>query len=307
MNSTSEQVTVSSSPSNIKLFNRDLYDIRDPLEFAGIRQNRFCISFTYEVGKKMLPQICDELYSEVVKRAQEESVSKVSIEVNDYLDASQQGKEQPRRYIVISRETNRSTRCGIFVRFLPFGDHLYIGVDSYVLGAIDWIALVVRLILTLIPLFILFSYLSFVNFINSFSSPFSSSPFSSRSSSGLDAGLFCCFIPLLLFVVLLWVDTIKAFRQHGNLWLALRQSASLLPSGHSFDVDDTLMFFKSALPLIIFSVRAVLQKYNIPIKSIDDTIIQNINNTVTISSGGGILSIVGSIIGGNNNRAVTNN
>jgi len=41
MSYTSETTTSNSSVSDIKVFNRDILDIRDPLEFAGAHQHNF--------------------------------------------------------------------------------------------------------------------------------------------------------------------------------------------------------------------------------------------------------------------------
>jgi hypothetical protein len=299
MSYTSETTTSSSSVSDIKVFNRDILDIRDPLEFAGARQHNFCIAQTYEVDKEQLPNVCNELYSHVLEKLRVESVGKVSVKINKYLDANLQEKEGPRPYIVISYETSRSTRCNMFIRFLPFGDNLYIGVDSYVLGSLNWWDIILRLILTLIPLGIIYVYLSITRFINLLQFP-------SRSSGDSGMGVFFCLIPLLLFILFLWIDTIRAVRHHGDLQLALRQTSNLLPSDQSFDNDDVLAFLKSSLLLIVFSIRDVFQKYDIPIRSLDETIVQNINHSVSISSQGGLISIVGSIIGGKGNKVIAN-
>jgi len=299
MSYTSETTTSSSSVSDIKVFNRDILDIRDPLEFAGARQHNFCIAQTYEVDKEQLPNICNELYSHVLEKLRVESVGKVSVKINKYLDANLQEKEGPRPYIVVSYETSRSTRCNMFIRFLPFGDNLYIGVDSYVLGPLNWWDIILRLILTLIPLGIMYVYLSITRFINLLQFP-------SRSSGDSGMGVFFCLIPLLLFILFLWIDTIRAVRHHGDLQLALRQTSNSLPSDHSFDNDDVLAFLKSSLLLIVFSIRDVFQKYDIPIRSLDETIVQNINHSVSISSQGGLISIVGSIIGGKGNKVIAN-
>lgn len=183
MSYTSETTTSSSSVSDIKVFNRDILDIRDPLEFAGARQHNFCIAQTYEVDKEQLPNICNELYSHVLEKLRVESVGKVSVKINKYLDANLQEKEGPRPYIVVSYETSRSTRCNMFIRFLPFGDNLYIGVDSYVLGPLNWWDIILRLILTLIPLGIMYVYLSITRFINLLQFP-------SRSSGDSGMGVF---------------------------------------------------------------------------------------------------------------------
>ncbi len=299
MSYTSETTTSSFPVSDVKVFNRDLLDARDPVEFAGARQSDFCIAQTYEVNKEQLPNICNELYSHVLGKLRAESMGKVSVKINKYLDANLQEKERPRPYIVVSYETNRSTRCDIFIRFLPFGDNLYIGVDSYVLGALNWWGLILRLILTLIPLGIMYAYLSITRFINSLQFP-------SRTTGDAGIGVFCCFLPLLLFILLLWIDTIRAFRHHGDLQLALRQNLNLLPSDHSFNNDDVMAFLKSSLILIVFSIRDVLLKYDVPIRSLDEMIVQNINHSVSISSEGGLISIFGSIIGGKGNKIIAN-
>lgn len=294
MATTTPNASVPTLPT-VKVFNQGFFDFRDPTDFAGIRQPRFSIAHTYTADKTQLPQICNELYTHVLSRLKDESIGKVSVETTDYLDSRQQGKEGPRRYLVVESETNRGTRLSIFIRFLPFGDNLYVGVDSYVLGSLDWIGLIIRVLITLVPLFIIFFYFSVVSLISL------SGQFRQGETGGSGLGLFCCIVPAISIVLLLWIDVFRAFKRHGDLYLALRQNFNNVPSDHSFNIDDILMFFKSSLPLVIFSVQDVLQKHDLPIKTLDD-FVANINNVVNISSGGGILSIIGSVIGGRNNR-----
>lgn len=274
-------------------------DIHDPTDFAGIRQSSFSIARTYVVGKEQLPETCDDLYTHVINKLNSEAVGKISLRTTDYLDSLQRGKEAPRRYIVIESNTNRGTRSSIFIRFLPFGDNLYVGIESYVLGTIDWFNLAIRIFITFIPIMVIFLYISITVAVNSFTSQFNQ--FGERQSSGLGSGFLCCLIPAILFFLLLWIDVLRAFNQHGNLALALRQNISKSPNNQSFNNDDVLMFFKSSLPLVIFSVREVFDKHKLPIKSLED-FATNVNNVVNISTGGGCLSIIGSAIGGRNNN-----
>lgn len=281
----------------VKVFNRGFLDIHDPTDFAGIGQPGFSIAHTYMVDKQQLPLICDELYAHVLDKLQAEAVGKVTLRTTDYLDGRHQNREQPRKYIVVEHNTNRGTRSSIFIRFLPFGDNLYVAVDSYVLGSINWLSVLVRALITLVPVFIIFAYLSITAAMYSLTAQFNQ--YGQRQSSGLGAGFFCCFVPLVFFLLLLWIDVFRAFKQHGNVTLALRQNFSHAPNDQSFNVDDVLMFFKSALPLVIFSVRDVFETYDLPLHTLDD-FVANVNNVVNISSGGGPLAVVRSIIGGKN-------
>jgi hypothetical protein len=297
---TTSNLSVPSSPAPVKVFNQSFLDIHDPTEFAGVLQPQFSIAYTYTVDKQHLPAICDELYTHVLEKVYAESVGKVSLRTVDYVDGRYSGREAPRRYIVVESDTNRGTRSSIFIRFLPFGENLYVAVDSYVLGTVDWLSVFMRGLITLIPILIIFAYLSVTAALSAFTGQFNQ--YGQRSSGGgLGTGFFCCCVPAVLFLLLLWLDVFRAFKQHGNLALALRQNFSKTPNDQSFNVDDVLMFFKSALPLVIFSVRDVLKGHGLEFQTLDDFVSQ-VNNVVTISSGGGILSIIGSAVGGKNNR-----
>jgi hypothetical protein len=284
----------------LKPFNQGFLDIRDPADFQGVRQPDFSFAHAYGVEKDRLPAIIDDLYTHVYEKLKAGAVGKITYRQTDYLDSRRRGQESPRRYIVVEQETNRGTKMSIFVRFLPLGDNLYVAVDSYILGKVNVFAIVLQAIITAIPLMIIFAYLSFLTYVSAISSQFTAR--STSSSPGL--GFFvCCLVPTIVVLSALWVNVLRAFRQHGDLGLALRQNFSHAPNDQSFNIDDILMFFKSVLPLVIFSVQDVFKKHGLSVKTLDE-FATNVNNVVNISSGGGLLSVIGSAIGGSNNTVV---
>lgn len=275
---------------NLKLFNQSFFDVHDPADLVGVRQSQFSISQIYELDQQRSEAICEELYLHVYEKLKDGAVGRISLQHLDYLDYQRQKEEPARKYIVIERETNRGTKMNVLIRFLTIGNNLYVAVDSYVIGTLDIIGLVVRIILTVIPLGFVTFYLSMVAWISSISYR--------RDSSLSDASsIFCCLAPVLLFVIFLWVDVVRAYRQHGNLNLALRQNLNVIRESQSFDRDDVLMFFKSSLPLVIVSVKEVLENNKLPVVTLDN-FVANVSEVVNIFSGGGPLSIINSVIGG---------
>ncbi len=79
----------------------------------------------------------------------------------------------------------------------------------------------------------------------------------------------------------------------SKIWLGLKINFPRKLTDNSFDVDDTLIFLKSLLPLIIISLRKTLKKHNLLEKDLADKLTEAIANIETISintGGGGIFS-----------------
>ncbi len=295
-----------------KPFSRDFFDRKDPTESIGELIIPFSFSSVYDnVDSNKLLEICAELYEKVQARLRSGDLGRdIQFEVVDYKDAKQGNKENPRRYLKITRETLRKTRITILARFLPYGNKLYVSVDSFVLGNINWLKVVRNIALTLLVPFICYFLLSLllglilgiIQVINNGTAPFGSSN-SDESVVGLGI-LFnlqyicCCVFPWLIFAIaFLWLDTIRNFRHEGNLVLGLRQSFNQILNTRSFNIDDVLMTLKSVLPLILGSIKEVFEKHNIPVNSLDNfaTTIQNINNIQNVYGTGNAVAGAGGI------------
>lgn len=287
-----EPTQSTSNKQNLKLFNQGFFDIRDPADFVGVRQTDFSIAQIYELDKERNSMICEELYTHVFEKLKSGAVGKTSYKQVDYLDYQHQTHEPARRYILVEQETTRGTKMNVFVRFLSMGDNLYVAVDSYVIGSLDIVALILRIIFTIVPLGFVAFYLSISALLYS-----ASLNYSRRDSLPDFGSIMCCIVPVLLFLILIWVDVVRAFREHGDLRLALRQNLHVIRDNQSFDRDDVLMFFKSSLPLVIFSVTEILDRNKLPVKTLEN-FAKDVDKTITINANnGGIVSIVSSSIG----------
>lgn len=272
-----------------KAFSRDYFDRQDPTEGIGEIIIPFSFSSIYDDVDKdsKLSEICAELYEKVLAKLKSGDLGKdIQFEILDYKDAKQGGKESARRYLAITRETNRKTRITILARFLPYGNKLYVGVDSFVLGNANWLKVIGMINLTLSP-FVCYFFTFIPAIIQSMVA--SLNPFGNGSQGGGIGQTFMlmflytcgCIFPWLIFAIMfLWLNTIRNFRHEGNLLLGLRQSFNQILNSRSFNIDDVLMTLKSVLPLILSSVREVFEKHNLSVKSLDEfaATIQTINN-----------------------------
>lgn len=271
-----------------KAFSRDFFDRQDPTDGIGLLIGPFSFSSIYDdVGiDNKAHEISAELYEKVLAKLNSGHLGKdIKFDIYDYKDAKQGHKEGARRYLTISRETNRNTKITILARFLPYGNKLYVGVDSFVLGNTNWLGIISTVTLTIIPFTCyLFTFLpAIIQGIVSSLNPFGT--VQSNSSGAVFMSMLsysiCCILPWIIFAVLfLWLNTVRNFRHESNLLLALRQSFNQILNFRSFNIDDILMTLKSVLPLILSSIREVFEKHDLPVKSLDEFVanIQTINN-----------------------------
>ena len=293
------------SPAQQKAFSRDFFDRQDPTEGIGELIIPFSFSSIYdEVNTdNKLSEICTELYDKVLEKLNSGDLGKdIHVNVIEYKDANQGGKESPRKYLAITRETRRKTRITIFARFLPYGNKLYVGVDSFVLGNINWLKVVGAVIATLLP-FVCYPLTFLPAAIRSMAAslnPFGGGGYQSDSFGQTFLLILqytcCCIFPwLILAVMFLWLNTIRNFRHEGNLLLGLRQGFNQILNTRSFNIDDILMTLKSVLPLVLGSVREVFERHNLPVKSLDEfaATIQNINNIQNVYGSGNAVAGAG--------------
>jgi len=290
-----------------KPFNRDYFDRQDPTEGIGKLIIPFSFSNIYDDANQgdKLTTICAELYDKVLEKLRAGDLGKdIKFSLIDYKDFKQASKEQARRYLAITRETNRKTRITILARFLPYGNKLYVSVDSFVLGNTNWLKIIGIIALTLLPFSCYtFSLLPAIiqSAINNLTYSFYGSGNNQNSAIGqvLLSGLsytLCCIIPWLIFAIMfLWLNVIRNSRHEGNLMLGLRQSFNQILNSRSFNIDDILMTLKSILPLILSSIIDVFKKYDLPVKSLNEfaATIQTINNIQNIYGSGNAVAGVG--------------
>lgn len=289
----------------LKEFNNGFPSLNDPEEFLGTWQKQFSESFVYVVPRDKVEQVHDEILQSLINKLGSGSLGNCTFRRIDYLDRAYRSIEKPRNYILIEKETVRGTHLTVSLKVITMGDNLYVSIDSYSLGRIAFMPLLVRVLITLlVPLLLFIPVLLLLSRLGG-----QVAPIETRYSPDLaipliysDPGILCLIVPLLLFFLLAWNRVIRAWSRHRNLILALRQAFLGPINTHSFDIDETIMFFKSALPLVTYSIHNVLEKYDLPIKNLEQ-FSQNIMNVTTISNGSGNISFIDSIFGNHNKNS----
>lgn len=259
--------------------NRGLFDRKDPIEGAGFHLDTLSISRNYFVDpeqRAQLPAMKADLYDETMRMISAGSIGQVNARVVDYQDIKYRSKEEARRYMIVEHETTRGTMITTLARFYTVGDNFYIALDSYVLGPINWIGVVMQVgiflfILRLMPT--LFDWSTVLGLLP------------------------------LIYLYWIWIDVIRALGQGVEWRAALRQRFNRATSSSSFDFDDATIFLKSLLPLILTSVQRVFEKHDLTITGLEEDInrinqqvINYSDNSTKLTMSGG--SIVNSAIGG---------
>jgi hypothetical protein len=230
------------------------FNLNQPSDGSGIELSYYCLYQTYRIERAQVERICNKLYEAVFTEIDKGRLADARVRLTGYRENI---RNEQRTYIVVTRETICKTRTTIYMRFLSYGDNLYVGIDTYVLGKVNWGALLFRIIFS--SLFVVIPIL----------------------------------LPLLFF---LWQKLVRRIRIEENIILALRQEFPGSLRNGPFDLDDVLMFVKSTLHTAVDSVRQVFEEEGIPLESLDE-FARNINNNINISTQGGTLSMVGSMIG----------
>lgn len=271
-------------PSRIQVFNRALFDRRDPTEDMGFKLPGFSRSFVLTVAKKEAESVVLDLYQEIFARLTDGTLGEAESEVVSYGDAKYSNIEAPRNYILVTHRTVRGSRLSVLIRSFAMGDGLYLAFDSLLLGKTNRLKVLSYLLLSLSPLLgLLFRQ--------------------SVKDAGVTTNLY--FTALLCFeafwFVAVWSKFIRALRFHGEFKRAFAECFVAVPDLHSFNSDDVMFFFKSVLPLVVNSSHEVFERRGLPIISLDE-ILKEINNVVSIDTKGGSLTMVNSSLGIANNK-----
>ena len=270
---------------------------KDPANSAGLYIASFSLYQIYRVNRSKVRQACESLYQHLVEQVNKQSLGDARFRVITYREAptgfnqvsNKEYDNQERTYILVTRDTLRSTRATILVRFLTYGENLYVGVDTYILGKLNLCAFIRKILLTIIIPFFAIGPLSiiFVSFI-----------------PGLSQFLLLVY---LCIVALAWGGLIQRVIQVGDIQTALRLEFNKALDLGSFNRDDVVMFIKSTLYTTLTSIRDVFEQEGLPIESLD-AFIQTINtsNFITnVDSGGGAITMSNSSIGVSNTTSST--
>jgi hypothetical protein len=192
--------------------------------------------------------------------------------VVDWIDAKHE-QEGARRYIEFRRSTLRGTRVATLFRCFTNGSNLYFAADSYVLGDVRWMAVVGRVLISLVILRYMFAF---------------------------------AFMPVVGIFALLWLwwEAGRASLRDGPM-AGLRWAFPKPLTNSSFDIDDSLMFLKALLPMITQAVDEALRSVGLEEESVHNTlraIEQKVGGQSITLQAGGDLSVGGPVISGSSNR-----
>ncbi len=254
---------LSNSIRTISLGNK-WFKIGSPEDGVGIEIPSFRLYQTFRLDRESLSGVCESLYDKVYRAVNEGSLGNAKSRIFVYRKDTIELDDR-RKYILVTKDTAHGIRTTIFIRFLSFGDNLYVGLDVYVLGGLNWFKFLLKLAfsLMLVPSILL-------------------------------------IIPLIVLIVIWW----KLFwrvQYEGKFWLALRQEFPDKVGSDSFDTDDILMFSKTTLHMAITAIRTVFQEEGIPLDSLDyyASSINSVSN-ISINTGGGAFEMIGSALGNAN-------
>ena len=252
---------------------------KDPAEFLGRYLAEFAVNFTIRLpaeARSRGARLREAIYTETEQRLFAGEVGPVSHAVIDYSDSKVQS-EPPRRYIRVQLNTARDSQVTTLFRCFVSGAHLYVAADSYRLGRINVPAVVIRGIVSVIAFFF-------------------------AASTTLILGPLG-WLGMFALVWFLWGDVLRAAR-HGGLSNGLRTVYPRPFAYSSFDIDDSFMFLKALLPMIIQVLKDVAPRHGLDLKSMED-LLEDLGNkvatqTVNVTNNG---SMAGVAIGGSGNTA----
>ncbi|MFK8185251.1 MAG: FHA domain-containing protein [Phormidesmis sp.] len=253
------------TPSIIKL-GFSWFKAGAPADGVGLKIRAFDLQHTYRLDQKEnnIDSICEKLYVRVYQAVSEGRLGDSKVRPVIYAKDTAKAPDR-RRYILITRDTVHGNRSTVFVRFIEFGENLYVGLDVYTLGDVSW--------------------------------------FKVLKKGAITAALFF-LSPLTLFLSLfsipiIWWKLFWRISYEKNVMLAIRQEFPGTIGGGPFDYDDVFMFSKSTVSLIVKTVRNVFEEEKLPLESLD-AFIQQINNVTQINTEGGAISMVNSAVGTDN-------
>jgi len=255
-------------PVTQRTFKSGLFDRSDPLEGSGQRLNSFSMAGHYAVERSKQPAVVAALYERACGRLRGNNITGATTQLIDFKDVSV-SKEPARRYMLAEDETVRATRMSIFATFRTYGNFLYISVDAFVLPPLNLFGVLRTAFLTLGLLLATTIFLTPV-------------------------GTLFLTIPWLIWQ---FRDVVASLKHGDSLGLALRRRYHAFNDAGTFNRDDTLAYFKSALAVLLEGVGEVFEDHGIPTGELQQ-VMQNINLSTTVSNNGGVMNVLGGIVGG---------
>ncbi len=237
------------------------FRISSPEDGVGIELKTYKLVQTYVADRTKVKRVCEKLHERVLESVREGKMGDAIERAFTY----KKGLDDRRTFIRVLRDNMHGVRTTIFIRFLDYGDNLYIGLNVYVLGNLSLWKLFIKLAISGVVLLPLLT-----------------------GALGLSVFL----IPLL--IVMWWKLFWRTAYEDGQFGLALRQEFPGDLGSDLFNIDDISMFSKSTLYLATDAIHKVFEEEGLPLESLDNYINQ-INNITNVNTEGG--NIVNAAIG----------
>ena len=296
----------------IQGINRGFFDKEHPEVNLGEWMRRYTVSHLSNLKVEetnKIENIIQDLYTitydnlvNYISNTDEKAIVKV-IKYKD----KEVPNDKERLYISIKIRTIRRTEITTLCRFYKSNNQIYIGLDSYALGKLNWfmfIGLNLLWLIILIPT--LFALLGLI--IADLATLFYG--LQSFSIGLLFTTLFSFIFKIILSLpgiflgVWIWGDIIRGLNQKESLERAIRQRFHKTVSTNSFDLDDILIYLKTVIPLVLNSNIKAFEKNGINVKDTNDYLIklveeiQNVRpNNLTVNG-----NVNGTIFGDQKNQ-----
>ncbi|MEH2147491.1 hypothetical protein [Nostoc sp.] len=244
-----------------KIVDVGVSSFKDPANLAGLYIDSSSLYQTYRVDRNKVKQVCERLYQHLVEQVNKQNLGDAKFHIVTYREDStgfsqvstREYDNQERTYILITRDTLRSTRATVLVRFLTYGENLYLGIGTYILGKLNLCAFIRKIVLTVIIPWFAIAPLSFIPGINQL-----------------------LFIVYLCIIAFSWAGLIQRILEVGDIKTALRLEFNKALDLGSFNLDDVGMFIKSTLHITVTSIQDVFEQEGLPVETLD-AFVQNIN------------------------------
>lgn len=255
--------------------------LKDPIDLAGSRLGSFSLNLliplTPTTRAQQVAGFTTDLYHDVYRALQRQVQGVVGLEIAAFDDVKIPN-EPPRSQIRATLRTARESQVTTLFRCYSTPSHIYVAADSYALGPLNWVSLLLRASLVAALLFVTTATMNIVSLA------------------------FCALVFVLLFG-----RAIRGVRLYG--WdVGLRGAFHRSVIDSSFDRDDCLMYLKSLMPTVVKSVRESARRHDIDVSILDESLAALEVNYYTSyqNSGSGVMNVggvMGNVTAGVNNRS----
>jgi len=268
------------TPKKITI-NAPFIGISDPPQYLGVKLNNFSTSQLFYIKdtnqdnkkenslKQELTEIRDKIYLSIIDNINDLKNPKdieEGIKTNDYFNVyddfvlkTRFRRDRQRLVVRITRITPRETRISTLCRFYTSGNNLYLVVDSYLLGQLNILSLVINtiLLISILPLFfsgVLYFLGSLVFLLSNLS-----------TSLEVKTLFLLLFLPAIspiipgFYLYKTWVPVLKSLLNKENFLSALKHKFHNRNFSNLFDEDDGLTYLKTVVPYILEQAENTLR------------------------------------------------